>query len=72
MEEGLAKDVSMIKLQAYDEIFIPPVNYVNCEPVPEEWLDILPDISEYNKEIANKFGINIGNLTESASPGLST
>jgi hypothetical protein len=55
--EGALENVSNIKLKAHKGIFVPPEDYTYCEPIPEEWLEILPDLVEYKRSLKENFGI---------------
>jgi hypothetical protein len=45
--EGAKENVSNIKLKAHKGIFCPPEDYTYCEPIPQEWIEMLPDLNEY-------------------------
>ena len=55
--EGNLENVSNIKLKAHKGIFIPPEDYTYAEPMPEEWLEMLPNLKEYARETKQKYGI---------------
>ena len=55
--EGNLENVSNIKLKAHKGIFIPPEDYTYAEPMPEEWLEMLPNLNAYSREIKQKYGI---------------
>jgi hypothetical protein len=57
VQEGAMKDVSMLKLKAFKGLFVPPDDYCFCEPLPAEWLDILPNVKEYNLKLMEDYGI---------------
>ena len=45
--EGGLENVSNIKLKAHKGIFVPPEDYTYCDTLPEEWLEMLPNLTEY-------------------------
>lgn len=47
-EEGFI-DVTNIQLQPHNGLFVPPEDFILCLPMPDEWLEILPDINEFNE-----------------------
>ncbi|CAG9320088.1 unnamed protein product [Blepharisma stoltei] len=49
-EEGFI-DVTNIKLQHISGLFVPPEDFILCLPLPDEWLEILPDISDPTEAI---------------------
>lgn len=44
IEEEQYIDVTNIPLKFQSGIYIPPEDFILCLPLPEEWLDLLPDI----------------------------
>ena len=45
--EGGEENVSNIKLKAHKGIFVPPEDYTYCSTIPDEWLEMLPNLVEY-------------------------
>lgn len=46
-----AVDVSRLQMREAKEgtrIYIPSGQYYSCEPLPPDWLDLIPNIKEYN------------------------
>ena len=39
-----AEKISDLTLRAYHEVYLPPDDYITCDPLPEEWLPVLPSI----------------------------
>ena len=62
---GIASDGSLndygseVGLIKYKGIYIPPRHYSACEPLPDEWLENIPNVVRYNREmdllISNRF-----------------
>jgi hypothetical protein len=69
--EGGLENVSNIKLKAHRGIFVPPEDYTYCEPLPEEWLDILPNLNDYRRNLKENYGIETQTHTQSRSLNVS-
>jgi LMBR1 domain-containing protein 1 len=57
--EGQLEDVSRVKLKAFKGVFVPPVDFIFCEPLPSEWLDIIPELTSIKRAIFTRYGIHL-------------
>ena len=39
-----AEKISDLTLRAFHEVYLPPDDYITCDPLPEEWLPVLPTL----------------------------
>lgn len=39
-----AEKISDLTLRAFHEVYLPPEDYITCDPLPEEWLPVLPTL----------------------------
>ena len=66
MEEEQYIDVTNIPLRHHSGIFIPPEDFLLCLPLPEEWLEILPDIEYVESKTVSK--VRLAQIPPKARP----
>ena len=57
IEEEQYIDVTNIPLRHHSGIFVPPEDFLLCLPLPEEWLEILPDIEYVESKTLSKVSL---------------
>jgi len=43
--------VDNLKLRHFGGVYIPPANYVSCDPIPHDWFEILPSIESLKPQL---------------------
>ena len=52
MDTPEAINVNSIKLTKYRGIYLPPRDYMSCQPLTEEWVPRIPNLYKYNEELS--------------------
>ena len=50
-------DVKALNLRMHDQIsglYMPPVEYCACDGLPDEWMDLIPNIKDTNSKMQSK------------------
>jgi len=45
-------DVHNLPLKYHKGLYLAPKNYTSCQPLPQEWLQHIPNVKKYNREIS--------------------
>ncbi|CAG9313536.1 unnamed protein product [Blepharisma stoltei] len=58
-DESKKYEVPLENVKYLDGLYIPPEGYSFSHPFHEEWIDIIPNVSDYNRQIFQDYGITV-------------
>eukprot|EP00742_Colponemidia_sp_Colp-10_P005596 GILJ01005982.1.p1 GENE.GILJ01005982.1~~GILJ01005982.1.p1 ORF type:complete len:988 (+),score=146.86 GILJ01005982.1:2024-4987(+) len=56
--EGEKEDIAGLELHPHHGIYLPKDDYYTCDPLPDEWIDLLPDKKSYFHKLVHDANLN--------------
>ena len=58
-----------VPLKYFDGLLVPPDSYYACEKLPDEWVQMIPNIIEYNSQLERAYEFSALNSTGGSAQG---